>query len=98
MPRTVDKKLTRKRKCEMRMGEAQHLLEKIKSEQPPAFDNVDYEVRLSHTVDSDMRIMSFVDTLWDFEVTGGVDQFEPLTIISVCRRKQRNVCFDCPGI
>lgn len=79
------------------MGELKNLLEKLRREQPPAFDNADYEVRLSYTVDTDMRIMSFVDVLWDFEVTGGVDQFEPLTIISVCMRKDlKKVCCVVP--
>ncbi len=27
--------------------------------------------------------MSFVDTLWGFEVTGGYDQYEPLTVLNV---------------
>lgn len=27
--------------------------------------------------------MSFVDTLWGFEVTGGYDQYEPLTVLAV---------------
>lgn len=27
--------------------------------------------------------MSFVDTLWGFEVTGGYDQYEPLTVLEV---------------
>lgn len=78
------------------MAEALHLVDKLKRDKPVAFDNVDYGVRITHTVDTDMRIMSFVDTLWDFEVTGGKDQFEPLTIISVCKRKdtRRNVCAD----
>lgn len=78
------------------MGELKSLLEKLKREQPPAFGNADYEVRLTHTVDTDMRIMSFVDTMWEFEVSGGVDQFEPLTIISVKKKKamdpEGNVC------
>lgn len=75
------------------MGELHNLLEKLRREQPPAFANADYEVRISHTVETDMRIMSFVDGLWNFEVTGGVDQFEPLTIVSVCIRKDlENVC------
>lgn len=29
--------------------------------------------------------MSFVDILWGFEVTGGIDQYEPLTILNVSR-------------
>lgn len=80
------------------MGELKGLLEKLKREQPLAFGNADYGVRISHTVDSDMRIMSFVDNLWDFEVTGGKDQFEPLTILSVCKRKdpRANVCLSGP--
>lgn len=69
------------------MVEATDLLDKLRREQPPPFENVDYGVRITHTVDTDMRIMSFVDTLWEFEVTGGKDQFEPLTIISVCKDK-----------
>lgn len=80
------------------MGEAKDLLEKLKRDQPPAFDNADYGVRITHTLDTDMRIMSFVDTLWDFEVTGGKDQFEPLTIVSVCKKRrepQRKVCPEC---
>lgn len=50
---------------------------------PPAFDNAEYRVRITHTVATDRRIMSFVDVLWGFEVTGGYDQWEPLTIINV---------------
>lgn len=50
-----------------------------------AFDNVEYELRITYTVETDRRIMSFVDTLWGFEVTGGIDQFEPLTVINVTR-------------
>lgn len=48
-----------------------------------AFDNSEYEIRISGTVDTDQRIMSFFDILWGFEVTGGSDQFESLTIIDV---------------
>ena len=33
----------------------------------------------------DKRVMTFVDNLWGFEVTGGADQFEPLTVVSVRR-------------
>lgn len=50
-----------------------------------AFDNVEYELRISYTVDTDKRIMSFVDVLWGIEVTGGIDQYEPLTVINVTR-------------
>lgn len=50
-----------------------------------AFDNVEYELKITYTVETDKRIMSFVDILWGFEVTGGIDQFEPLTIIAVRR-------------
>ena len=50
-----------------------------------AFDNVEYQVRMTYTVDTDRRIMSFIDTLWGFEVTGGVDQFEELTVIDVTK-------------
>lgn len=46
-----------------------------------AFDNVEYQVRMTYTVETDKRIMSFVDILWGIEVTGGIDQFEPLTVI-----------------
>lgn len=80
------------------MGALSELLEKLRHEKPPAFENADYGVRITHTVDTDMRIMSFVDTMWDFEVTGGKDQFEPLTIVSVRKRKQqKHVCFECPS-
>ncbi|XP_067618167.1 uncharacterized protein [Eurosta solidaginis] len=48
-----------------------------------AFDNVEYEMQMTYTLDTDTRIMSFVDERWGIEVTGGVDQFEPLTIINV---------------
>lgn len=51
--------------------------------QPLPFANCEYEFRISGTVDTDIRIMSFVDTFWGFEVTGGSDQFEPLIIIDV---------------
>ncbi|XP_055381015.1 PDZ and LIM domain protein 3 [Condylostylus longicornis] len=50
-----------------------------------AFNNVEYELRISYTVETDKRIMSFVDILWGMEVTGGIDQFEPLTIVNVTR-------------
>lgn len=52
----------------------------------PAFGNAEYEVRITHTVSTDQRIMSFVDTLWGFEVTGGYDQYEPLTVIGVFKK------------
>lgn len=54
---------------------------------PPieSFKNCDYHVRISGTTALDKRIMSFVDNLWGFEVTGGVDQYEPLTVIQVKR-------------
>lgn len=54
---------------------------------PPieAFKNCQYHVRVSGTTDLDKRVMSFVDNLWGFEVTGGVDQYEPLTVIMVKR-------------
>ena len=49
----------------------------------PAFGNVEYRLQLTMTVSTDKRIMSFIDPLWGFEVTGGYDQYEPLTIIAV---------------
>ena len=54
---------------------------------PPieSFKNCDYHVRISGTTALDKRVMSFVDNLWGFEVTGGVDQYEPLTVIMVKR-------------
>lgn len=51
--------------------------------QPPPFENCEYELRISGTVSTDKRIMSFVNYLWGFEVTGGTNQYEPLTIINV---------------
>lgn len=51
--------------------------------QPLPFENAEYELRISGTVSTDQRIMSFVDVLWGFEVTGGSDQFEPLTVLDV---------------
>lgn len=45
---------------------------------------LEYEVRVVPG-DMDHRIMSFVDVLWGFEVTGGIDQLEPLTVIAVKR-------------
>lgn len=50
-----------------------------------AFDNVEYEVRITYTLETDRRVMSFVDSLWGIEITGGTDQFEPLTVIGVSR-------------
>lgn len=49
---------------------------------PEGFD-VEWKLKISGTVETDKRIMTFVDNLWGIEVTGGIDQFEPLTIISV---------------
>lgn len=51
--------------------------------QPLPFENTEYELRISGTVETDQRIMSFYDVLWGFEVTGGSDQFEKLTVIDV---------------
>lgn len=50
---------------------------------PPPFENCEYVYRITGTVSTDKRIMSFVNTFWGFEVTGGSDQNEPLTIIAV---------------
>lgn len=47
--------------------------------------DIEWKYRYTGTVDTDKRIMSFVDNLWGIEVTGGIDQFEPLTIIGVRR-------------
>lgn len=66
-------------------GQLMKLLERLRRECPPAFDNAEYQVRITYTLDTDFRIMSFYDVLWEFEVTGGVDQYEPLTIISVIK-------------
>lgn len=54
---------------------------------PPieSFKNCDYHIRISGTTALDKRVMSFVDNLWGFEVTGGIDQYEPLTVIQVKR-------------
>ncbi|XP_031624477.1 uncharacterized protein LOC116341506 [Contarinia nasturtii] len=49
------------------------------------FDNCAFELRISGSSDDDQRLMSFVDILWGFEVTGGSDQFEALTVIDVRR-------------
>lgn len=51
----------------------------------PAIGNAEYRIQITHTIGTDKRIMSFVDVLWGFEVTGGFDQWEPLTIIDVRR-------------
>lgn len=51
--------------------------------QPLPFDNTEYELRISGSVETDQRLMSFIDVLWGFEVTGGYDQYEPLTVIDV---------------
>ncbi|EDW10540.1 uncharacterized protein LOC6580802 [Drosophila mojavensis] len=48
-----------------------------------AFDNVEYELQMSYTLETDRRVMSFYDAMWGMEVTGGIDQFEPLTIVNV---------------
>lgn len=54
-------------------------------EQPLPFENAQYELRISGSSLEDKRIMSFIDFLWGFEVTGGSDQFENLTVIEVRR-------------
>lgn len=46
-----------------------------------SFD-VEYTFKCS-TIEKAKRVMSFVDSLWGIEVTGGIDQFEPLTIVAV---------------
>jgi len=48
-----------------------------------AFDNVEYELQMTYTLETDRRIMSFYDAMWGMEVSGGIDQFEPLTIVNV---------------
>lgn len=58
-------------------------------QKPLAFENCAYELRISGTVSTDKRIMSFVNVLWGFEVTGGIDQYEPLTIINVSQAESR---------
>lgn len=50
---------------------------------PEAFFNVELQKQITYTLSTDKRIMSFVDSMWGIEVSGGVDQFEPLTIINV---------------
>lgn len=45
----------------------------------------DHVLKIWGTAETDRRIMSFVDLLWGFEVTGGVDQYEPLTVLAVKR-------------
>lgn len=47
--------------------------------------DVEWKLKYSGTTDKCKRVMSFVDNLWGIEVTGGIDQFEHLTIISVKR-------------
>lgn len=60
--------------------------------QPLPFDNCEYELRITGTVETDRRIMSFVNTLWGFEVTGGSDQYEPLTVIDVSIKRKPFHC------
>lgn len=64
-------------------SEIDHKLFEKHLKQPLPFDNTEYELRISGSVETDQRIMSFIDVLWDFEVTGGSDQFEQLTVINV---------------
>lgn len=35
------------------------------------FENCDWEIRVKGTTDHDARVMTFVDNLWGFEITGG---------------------------
>lgn len=35
------------------------------------FENCDWEIRVKGTTDHDPRVMTFVDNLWGFEITGG---------------------------
>lgn len=53
--------------------------------QLPKVEGFDIEWRLKYsgTTDLDKRVMTFIDNLWGIEVTGGIDQFERLTIIAV---------------
>lgn len=37
------------------------------------FDNCEWQIRVSGTTETDKRVMTFVDNLWGFEVTGGGD-------------------------
>lgn len=63
--------------------------------EPLPFENCEYEMRITGTVSTDIRIMSFVNVLWGFEVTGGLDQFEPLIVISVCPDKFKQLLVLC---
>ncbi|CAO1367975.1 unnamed protein product [Diamesa serratosioi] len=45
--------------------------------------DIEWKLRYSGTTDIDKRVMTFIDNLWGIEVTGGIDQFERLTIIAV---------------
>lgn len=56
---------------------------KLPKYESDAFDNVEYQLRMTYTMETDRRIMSFVDRMWGIEVSGGREQFEPLTIINV---------------
>ncbi|CAO1403106.1 unnamed protein product [Diamesa tonsa] len=54
------------------------------SVQSPKVENFDVEYTFKvSTIEKEKRVMSFVDSLWGIEVTGGIDQFEPLTIVAV---------------
>lgn len=35
------------------------------------FENSEWQIRVRGSTDSDKRLMTFVDNLWGFEVTGG---------------------------
>lgn len=56
---------------------------KLPKYESDAFYNVEYQLRMTYTLETDRRIMSFVDRMWGIEVSGGRDQYEPLTIINV---------------
>lgn len=49
------------------------------------FGEVEWMMCMSWSSDDDRRLMSFIDILWGFEVTGGLDQFEPLVVTNVQR-------------
>lgn len=47
------------------------------------FEEVEWMMCMSWSSDDDRRLMSFIDILWGFEVTGGLDQYESLIVTNV---------------
>lgn len=68
-----------------KMVNTKQLLQELGQYAP--FENSEWQIRVRGSTDSDKRLMTFVDNLWGFEVTGGEYFFKRTMIGSHCAVK-----------